>query len=50
MIYLRLHQARNEEIDRGASKNKEGQAGNFAMVAKFRYNREIFTNYSNFAT
>ena len=39
MIYLRLHQARNEEIDPGASKGKQG---NFAIVQKFRYNSEIF--------
>ena len=41
MIYLRLHQARNEEIDRGASRNKE-QAGNFAIVVKFLCNSESF--------
>ena len=41
MIYLRLHQARNEEIDLGASRGKQG---NFAIVAKFRYNSEIFAN------
>ena len=45
MIYLRLHQARNEEIDKGASRGK----GNFAIVAKFRYNSENFAMYSNFA-
>ena len=39
MIYLRLHQARNEEIDR----EQEGARGiNLAIVAKFRYNSEIF--------
>ena len=32
MIYLRLHQAMNEEIDPGASRGKQG---NFAIVAKF---------------
>ena len=42
MIYLRFHQARNEEIDREASRNKEEQAGNFAIVVKFLYNSEIF--------
>ena len=35
MIYLRLHQARDEEIDPGASRGKQG---NFAIVAKFLYN------------
>ena len=39
MIYLRLHQAKNEEIDPGASRGKQG---NFTIVAKFRYNSEIF--------
>ena len=39
MIYLRLHQARNEEIDPRASRGKQG---NYAIVAKFRYNSEIF--------
>ena len=38
MIYLRLHQARNEEIDRGASRGKQG---NFTIVAKFRYSSKI---------
>ena len=34
MIYLRLHQARNEEIDR----EQAGARGrNFTIVAKFRY-------------
>ena len=42
MIYLRLHQARNEEIDRGASGSKQEKQGNFAIVAKFRYNSELF--------
>ena len=40
MIYLRLHQAGNEEVDPGASKSNWG---NFAIIAKFRYNSEIFT-------
>ena len=38
MIYLRLHQARNEEIDPGGSRGKQG---NLAIAAKFRYNSEI---------
>ena len=38
MIYLRLHQARNEEIDPGASRRKQGQAG------KFRYSSEILSS------
>ena len=39
MIYLRLHQARNEEIYR----EQAGARGrNFAIVVKFRYNSEIF--------
>ena len=39
MIYLRLHQVRNEEIDR----EQVGARGrNFATVAKFCYNSEIF--------
>ena len=45
MIYLRLHQARNEDIDRGASRGKQG---NFAIVAKFRYNSEISLCSENF--
>ena len=35
MIFLRLHQARNEEIEAGASRKKQGQAG------KFHYSSEI---------
>ena len=35
MIFLRLHQARNEEIEAEASRGKQGQAG------KFRYSSEI---------
>ena len=47
MIFLLLHQIRNEEIEAGASR---GKLGNFAIVVKFRYNSEIFAMYSNFAT
>ena len=47
MIFLRLHQARNEEIEAGASR---GKLGNFAIVANFYYNSEIFAMYRNFAT
>ena len=47
MIYLRLHQTRNEEVDLGGSRSKWG---NFAIIAKFRFNSEIFAMYSNFAT
>ena len=60
MIYLRLHQARNEEVDPGGSRSNWG---NFAIIEKFRYNSEIFaiiakflynsknfSMYSNFAT
>ena len=70
MIYLRLHQARYEEVDPGGSKSKQEQEGasrsnwgNFAIIAKFRYNSKIlaiiakfryngkiFTMYSDFAT
>ena len=50
MIFLRLHQARNEQIEGGARRNKEGQAGNFDIIEKFHYNSEIFANYSNFST
>ena len=35
MIYLRLHQARNEEVDPGGSRRKQEQLG------QFRYYREI---------
>ena len=51
MIYLQLHQARNEEIDW----EQAGARGkNFAIVAKFRYNSEIFATiaislYSEFS-
>ena len=38
MIYLRLHQARNEEVDSGGSRSNRG---NFAIIAKFRKNSEI---------
>ena len=37
MIFLRLHQARNEEIEVGA---RRGKLGNFSIIAKFRYNSE----------
>ena len=47
MIFLRLQKDRNEEIEAGASR---GKLGNFAIVAKFRYNSEIFAMYSNFTT
>ena len=39
MIYLRLHQARNEEIDQEQARER---GRNFAIVANFRYNSEIF--------
>ena len=46
MIYLRLYQARNEEIDR----DQAGARGrNFAIVAKFRYNSEIFATIAKFS-
>ena len=44
MIYLRLDEDRNEEIDRGASRSKQRQA------RKFRYSSEIWLQYRNFAT
>ena len=57
MIYLRLHQARNEEIEarskQEASRMQAGAnrgKGNFAILGKFCYNREIFSMYSNFST
>ena len=50
MNYHRLHQARNEEIEAGASRGKQGLVGKIAIVAKFRYNSKIFSMYSNFAT
>ena len=43
MIYLRLHQAWIEEI---ASRSN---MGNFAIIAKFRYNSEISLEYRIFA-
>ena len=50
MIYLRLHQARNEEIDPGARKEEaggsRGKQGNFTIVAKFCYNSKIFATIS----
>ena len=60
MIYLRLHQAKNEEVDPGGSRSNWGNfaiiakflynSEIFAIIAKFFYNREIFAMYSNFAT
>ena len=50
MIYLRLHQAINEEIEAGANRSKQGEPRNFAIVAKFHYNSKIFAMYINFAT
>ena len=47
MIYLRLHQARSEEVEAGASRSNRG---NFAILAKVRYNSEIFAMHSNFTT
>ena len=42
MIYLRLHQARSEEIERGASREISLQEReNFATTAKFRYSSQI---------
>ena len=51
MIYLRLHQARSEEIERGASRVISLQEReNFAIAAKFRYNSETSLQQRNFAT
>ena len=54
MIFLRLHQTRNEEIEAGCKMEQAGwkleQARNFAIIAKFCYNSEISAMYSNFAT
>ena len=36
----------NEEIEAGARK---GKLGNFAIVAKFRYNSEIFATIAKFS-
>ena len=44
MIYLRLHQAKNEEVDTGGNRSKHEQLG------KFRYYSEIFAMYNNFVT
>ena len=42
MIYLRLHQARSEEIEPGASREISLQEReNFATAAKFRYSIKI---------
>ena len=42
MIYLRLHQAKSEEIERGIRREISLQEReNFATAAKFRYIREI---------
>ena len=42
MIYLRLNQARSEEIERGTSREISlYERENFATAAKFRYNSEI---------
>ena len=60
MIYLRLHQARSEEVEVGASRSNRGNfaiivkfrynSEIFAIIAKFRYNSEIFAMHSNFST
>ena len=42
MIYLRLHQARNEEIEQEQAGASRGKQGIFTIVAKFCYNSEIF--------
>ena len=48
MIYLRLHQARSEEIERGASREVSLQEReNFATVAKFRYIANFRYNREN---
>ena len=42
MIYLQLHQARSEEIERGASGEISlHERENFATAVKFRYNNKI---------
>ena len=33
MIYLRLHQARNEEVEAGASRSKQEQLGHYSEIA-----------------
>ena len=50
MIYLRLHQAMNEEVDPERSRSKQEQQGQFRYYSEIRYNSEIFAMYSNFAT
>ena len=60
MIYLQLHQARSEEIERGASREislherKSRYCSeisllrrNFATTVKFSYNSEIFATPKN---
>ena len=42
MIYLRLHQARIKKLIQEQAGGSRGKQGNFAIVAKFRYNRKIF--------
>ena len=46
MIYLRLHQAMNEEVDLGGSRSSWG---NFPIIAKFLYNSEIFSIIAKFS-
>ena len=52
MIYLRLHQVGIEEVEAEPSRNQAGASrrnwGNFAIVAKFRYNSEIFAIIAKF--
>ena len=51
MIYLRLHQARSEEIEQGASREISLQEReNFANCRKFRYSSEFCYNSEIFAT